>query len=136
MLHGRKCFMRQKPKFEDGSLTRMAGKEIGKLEEYISEEGLPERKYFEELEPGALFREGIDGWLCKLGYDSSMDDPKKKVAFLQAQFEKNGVAPVSSATLTNWLTRVDKNGTNRTGKIFSGSALHWKWTVWTRLSSC
>lgn len=76
--------MRQKPKFEDGSLTRMAGKEIGKLEEYISEEGLPERKYFEELEPGALFREGIDGWLCKLGYDSSMDDPKKKVAFLQA----------------------------------------------------
>ena len=36
--------MRQKPKFEDGSLTRMAGKEIGKLEEYISEEGLPERK--------------------------------------------------------------------------------------------
>lgn len=102
--------MRQKPKFEDGSLTRMAGEEIEKLEEYISEEGLPERKYFEELEPGALFREGIDGWLCKLGYDSSMDDPKKKVAFLQAQFEKNGVAPVSNATLTNWLTRVDKNG--------------------------
>ena len=41
-----------------------------------------------------------------------------KVAFLQAQFEKNGVAPVSSATLTNWLTRVDKNGTYGDGKIF------------------
>ena len=102
--------MRQKPKFEDGSLTRMAGKKIWELEEEISEDGLPERKYFEELEPGTLFREGIDGRLCKLGYDSPMDDPKKKVAFLQAQFEKNGVAPVSSATLTNWLTRVDKNG--------------------------
>lgn len=102
--------MRKKPKFEDGSLTRMAGKKIGELEEEFSEEGLPERKYFEELEPGTLFREGIDGRLFKLGYDSSMDDPKKKVTFLQAQFEKNGVAPVSSATLTNWLTRVDKNG--------------------------
>ncbi len=102
--------MRKKPKFEDGSLTRMAGEKIGELEEEFSENGLPEKKYFEEIEPGVLFREGIDGRLCKLGYDGPMDDPKKKVAFLQAQFEKNGVAPVSSATLTNWLMRVDKNG--------------------------
>ena len=57
-----------------------------------------------------MFRAGIDRQLLKLGYPGSLDDPLEKVRFLQDQFQKNEVPPVSNATLTNWITRMTKGG--------------------------
>lgn len=95
------------PKYEDGPLTALAE---DRLEDWLRKmdpdvDELPSKEFFEEYKPAELFREGIDNRLRELGYAGSQENPKEKVAFLRAQFEKNKVAPVSNATLKNWLTR-------------------------------
>jgi len=97
------------PKYEDDTLTMSAWEQILELDT-TAEDTLPAKDYFEQFTPADLFREGIDKRLCVLHYAGSMDDPAEKIDFLLAQFQKNGVPPVSKVTLTNWMTRTDKSG--------------------------
>lgn len=106
------------PKYEDGPLTALAE---DRLEDWLRKmdpdvDELPSKEFFEEYKPAELFREGIDNRLRELGYAGSQENPKEKVAFLRAQFEKNKVAPVSNATLKNWLTRDAAPQNNQSGR--------------------
>ena len=91
------------PKYEDGALTALAEDRLWEMDPDVDE--LPSKEFFEQYKPAELFREGIDKRLRELGYAGSQEDPREKLAFLRAQFEKNKVDPVSDATLNNWLTR-------------------------------
>lgn len=102
------------PKYKDGNLTAMAEDRLWETDPDVDE--LPAKEFFEEYNPAELFREGIDNRLRELGYAGSQENPKEKVAFLRAQFEKNKVAPVSNATLKNWLTGDATPQNNQSGR--------------------
>lgn len=102
------------PKYKDGNLTAMAEDRLWETDPDVDE--LPAKEFFEEYNPAELFREGIDNRLRELGYAGSQENPKEKVAFLRAQFEKNKVAPVSNATLKNWLTGDAAPQNNQSGR--------------------